>query len=123
MTFEEWYAREGNHKVVEKQNWWKSEDVKKMLEASWTTAYEINNIEKDAIINFLKKEVQKKSSYKNVMKRQYRELKQKYDAVVPKERLLNITLTPIAEFSVQGWTDKEKQELLDKWKEINNRKK
>ena len=114
MTFEEWYAREGNHKVVEKQNWWKSEDVKKMLEASWTSAYEINNIEKDAIINFLKKEVQKKSSYKNVMKRQYRELKQKYDAVVPKERLLNMTLTPIAEFSVQGWTDKEKQELLDK---------
>lgn len=80
MTFEEWYGREGNHKVVESKSIWSSEDVKKMLEASWISACDTCNIEKDAIINYLKKEVIKKSSYKQVMKRQYRELKQKYDA-------------------------------------------
>lgn len=36
--------------------------------------------EKDAIINFLKKELIHKTSYRQVMKRQYRELKQQADA-------------------------------------------
>ena len=38
------------------------------------------------IINYLKKELIKKSYCKNVMKKQYRELKQKYDALLTKEK-------------------------------------
>lgn len=37
--------------------------------------------EKDVIIEFLKKELIHKSSYRQVMKRQYRELKQKCDSL------------------------------------------
>lgn len=37
--------------------------------------------EQAVVINFLKKELQKKTSYRQVMKRQYRELKQKYDSL------------------------------------------
>lgn len=40
--------------------------------------------ERDVIINFLKKELQKKTYCRQVMKRQYRELKQKYDALLAK---------------------------------------
>lgn len=80
------------------------------------------NNDKDVIINFLKKELIHKTSYRNVMKRQYQELKQKYDAIKPKERLLMPGCNLIAEFNISGWTEKEKQELLRKWKEINNRK-
>jgi hypothetical protein len=84
LTFEEWYARDGNRKIVEKQKWWSSEDVKRMLEASWTSAYEVCEIEKDGIINFLKKELIKKTYCRQVMKKQYRELKQKYEALLHK---------------------------------------
>jgi ribosomal protein S3 len=46
----------------------------------------IREIEKEVkeqavVIDFLKKELQKKTSYRQVMKRQYRELKQKYDSL------------------------------------------
>ena len=40
--------------------------------------------EQAAVIKFLKKELQHKTSYRQVMKKQYRELKQKYDALLPK---------------------------------------
>lgn len=50
----------------------------------YTLQKEIN--EKDAIIKFLKKELQHKTSYRQVMKRQYRELKQKYDSLWVKVR-------------------------------------
>ena len=42
--------------------------------------YPTQETEKDVIINFLKKELQKKTYCRQVMKRQYRELKQKYNA-------------------------------------------
>lgn len=41
--------------------------------------------ERDVIIAFLKKELQKKTYCRQVMKRQYRELKQKYDALLEKQ--------------------------------------
>ena len=44
-------------------------------------------VEKDAIINFLKKELIKKTYCRQVMKRQYRELKQKYEALKNKEKV------------------------------------
>lgn len=37
--------------------------------------------EQAAVIKFLKKELQHKVSYRQVMKRQYRELKEKYDSL------------------------------------------
>lgn len=40
-----------------------------------------------AVINFLKKELQKKTYCRQVMKRQYRELKQKYEALKNKEKV------------------------------------
>lgn len=40
--------------------------------------------EKDAVIAFLKKELLKKHYCRQVMKRQYRELKQKYEALKKK---------------------------------------
>ena len=43
--------------------------------------YPTQESEKDAIINFLKKELQKKTYCRQVMKRQYRELKQKYESM------------------------------------------
>ena len=43
-------------------------------------------MEKDTVIKFLKKELQKKMSYRQVMKRQYRKLRQKYDALYLKIR-------------------------------------
>lgn len=42
---------------------------------------------RDAVINFLKKELQKKTYCRQVMKRQYRELKQKYEALKNKEKV------------------------------------
>ena len=77
--------------------------------------------EKDVIIKFLKKELAHKSSYRQVMKLQYKELKDKYDAIAPKERYLQNQL--IAEMVVSGWSEEEKEELLNKWKEINKRHK
>ena len=44
--------------------------------------------EKDVIINFLKKELQHKISYRQAMKKQYRELKQKYES--EKEKPVNV---------------------------------
>ena len=82
MTFEEWYAKDGNHKIVEQQTWWRIENVKMMIEATWCSAYEVCEIEKDGIINFLKKELQKKTYCRQVMKRQYRELKQQYNVLL-----------------------------------------
>ena len=46
--------------------------------------YPTQETEKDVIINFLKKELIKKTYCRQVMKRQYRELKQKYDALLKK---------------------------------------
>lgn len=78
--------------------------------------------EQETVIKFLKKELIHKTSYRQVMKRQYNELKQKYESVIsllPKERYIEPHL--LAEFTVSGWTEKEKAELLNKWKEINKR--
>lgn len=44
-------------------------------------AYQKELSEKSTVIKFLKKELQKKMSYRQVMKRQYRELKEKYDSL------------------------------------------
>lgn len=43
-----------------------------------------SSADNDAIIRFLKKELIKKTYCRQVMKRQYRELKQKYDALLKK---------------------------------------
>ncbi|MBR6145407.1 MAG: hypothetical protein IKQ23_14100 [Treponema sp.] len=45
--------------------------------------------EQAAVIKFLKKELQHKTSYRQVMKKQYRELKQKYDALLSKRNLVD----------------------------------
>ncbi len=82
------------------EDWWKrcnySEHHKEECRQAYNAGYnageednfiranrEINN--RDIIINFLKKELLKKSYCRQVMKRQYRELKQKYDALLEKE--------------------------------------
>lgn len=96
--------------------------LKSAYDAGYTEGCKAANFKKDTIIEFLKKELIHKTCYRQTMKRQYRELKQKYDSIMPKERLLKPSLTSIAEFSVLGWTEQEKQELFDKWKEINKRK-
>lgn len=76
MTFEEWW-RETNY----------SDDYKlmclKAFRAGEDNFNEVSRVidEKEVIINFLKKELIKKTSYRQVMKRQYRELKQKCDAL------------------------------------------
>lgn len=41
--------------------------------------------DKDVIIKFLKKEIIKKTSFRLLMKRQYKELRQKYEALLQKQ--------------------------------------
>lgn len=80
--------------------------------------------EKDIIINFLKKELIHKTAYKNVMKRQYRELREKYDAVKPRvEYQRDLKLHKFAWFDITEWSQEEADELTAKWKEIELRKK
>ena len=77
-------------------DWWQQHNYSDEIKEACRKAYnageednfdhanrEINN--RDIIINFLKKELIKKSYCRQVMKRQYRELKQKYDALLGKE--------------------------------------
>lgn len=77
------------------EEWWKQHDYSEFYKEQCREAYNIgmedNFIyanrelnERDVIINFLKKELQKKTYCRQVMKRQYRELKQKYDALLAK---------------------------------------
>ena len=96
-------------------------EIKKLREQSFSDVYNLQREidEKDVIIKFLKKELAHKSSYRQVMKRQYKELKDKYNAIAPKERYLQNQL--ITEMVVSGWSEEEKEELLKKWKEINKR--
>ena len=78
--------------------------------------------EKDIIINFLKKELVHKTAYKNVMKRQYRELREKYDAVKPRvEVQVDVSAHLFAWFDVTNWSDEEAKELTNLWKEIEKR--
>ena len=51
-------------------------DIKNHCEKAWEEAEKKEKIKADIVISFLKKEVMHKASYKAVMKRQYRELKQ-----------------------------------------------
>ena len=78
------------------EEWWKQNDYSEFLKENCRKAYnagEENNFlyanrelkERDVIINFLKKELQKKTYCRQVMKRQYKELKQKYNALLKKE--------------------------------------
>lgn len=78
------------------EEWWKRHDYSEFHKEDCRNAYnagEENNFlyanrelkERDIIINFLKKELIKKSYCRQVMKRQYRELKQKYNALLKKE--------------------------------------
>ena len=76
MTFEEWwknhdYSEHNKEECRDAYNAGMEEDFNKATR-------EIND--RDAIINFLKKELIKKTYCRQVMKRQYRELRQKYDA-------------------------------------------
>lgn len=66
-----------------------------MLEASWISAYEVGRFENETVIKFLKKELIKKTYCRQVMKRQYRELKQKYNSLLEKSKP---TDTKFAEF-------------------------
>lgn len=61
------------------------EDMEKAYNAGYTEGCKALDWKKDTIINFLKKELQKKTYCRQVMKRQYRELKQKYNALLAKE--------------------------------------
>ena len=78
------------------EEWWKQHDYSEFHKEDCREAYnagvEDNFLhanrelrDRDVIINFLKKELQKKTYCRQVMKRQYRELKQKYDALLAKE--------------------------------------
>lgn len=78
--------------------------------------------EKDVIINFLKKELVHKTAYKNVMKRQYRELREKYEAVKPRvEVQVDVSAHLFAWFDVTNWSDEESKELTNLWEKIEKR--
>lgn len=77
MTFEDWWQQHNY-----------SEEIKEACRKAYNVGEENNFLyanrelkERDIIINFLKKELQKKTYCRQVMKRQYRELKQKYNAL------------------------------------------
>lgn len=79
MTFDEWWKdygknRDSSEYVVARAAY------NAGMEEDFNYATKVIN-DRDVIINFLKKELIKKTSYRQVMKRQYRELKQKYDAL------------------------------------------
>lgn len=79
-------------------------------------------IELKAVITFLKKELARKSYCRQVMKKQYRELRQKYDAVKPRvEVQVDIKKHEFAYFDITNWSKEEAEELLKKWKEIERR--
>ena len=78
------------------EEWWKQHDYSKFHKEECMEAYNAgvednflyaNSMlkDRDVIINFLRKELQKKTYCRQVMKRQYRELKQKYNALLSKE--------------------------------------
>lgn len=81
MMFEDWWKQcnYSEHHKEECRKAYNAGEEDNFLHAN----REINN--RDVIINFLKKELLKKSYCRQVMKRQYRELKQKYDALLEKE--------------------------------------
>ena len=118
MTFNEWW-NENNYPDDCKEMCYKAFEAG--CEDNFNHANrEINN--RDAIINFLKKELIKKSAFKNVMKRQYRELRQKYDTVKPRtEYKIDLKLHKFAWFDVTDWSEEEGEELAKKWKQIENR--
>lgn len=86
MMFEEWW-KEYPYSYADTE-----EELKESCMAAYNAGVEDNFLhanrelkDRDVIINFLKKELQKKTYCRQVMKRQYRELKQKYDALLKKE--------------------------------------
>lgn len=87
MSFEEWWE-EHPHRYADN-----AEELKESCMAAYNAGEENNFIHanreinnRDVIINFLKKELIKKTYCRQVMKRQYRELKQKYDALANKHQ-------------------------------------
>ena len=84
--------------------------------------YEKEIIGLNAVINFLKKELAKKSFCRQVMKRQYRELRQKYDAVKPRvEVQVELKEHRFAYFDITNWSKEEAEELLKKGREIEKK--
>lgn len=89
-----------------------------------TEEYEREIRDLNVVINFLKKELTKKSFCRQVMKRQYRELRQKYDTVKPRvEVQVELKEHRFAYFDITNWSKEEAEELLKKWKEIERRNK
>ena len=80
MTFEEWW-KQHNYSEFHKEEY--REAYNTGMEDNFIYANRELN-EREVIINFLRKELQKKTYCRQVMKRQYRELKQKYDALLTK---------------------------------------
>lgn len=69
------------------EEWWNEQDYPASCKGNCQRAFEAREselAEKDIIINFLKKELIKKTYCRQVMKKQYRELKQKYEALLHK---------------------------------------
>ena len=126
MSFEDWKKEALPNGCVVTALYGKGVNIERPLKAAYDAGcaegHETASFEKNIIINFLKKELIHKTSFRQVMKRQFNELKQKYEAIKPKERIIGPANIVVAEFSVQGWTKEEKQELLKKWKEINKRR-
>ena len=77
MTYTEW-SKEANIENLIKELCLKAYNAGEQHSFDYATK-EIND--RDAIINFLKRELQKKAYCRQVMKRQYRELKMKYEAL------------------------------------------
>ena len=82
--------------------------------------YPTQETDKDIIINFLKKELIKKTYCRQVMKRQYRELKQKYDALLGDFNLMescnnckhhHVGGCPYAQTKDCNWKNKKHWEL------------
>lgn len=118
MLFEEWFKENGydkieaeitlTHERVEGYPGFYKDKLNAAFEAGKSQVVnecEDKLKEKDVIINFLKKELIHKTAYKNVMKRQYRELKQKIDA--DKERYDNIC-TQLADKCKLNFADRQK---------------
>ena len=114
MNFDKWWSQYG-----------KDRDSNEYAVAKDAYAARDEEIkEKDIIINFLKKELIHKTAYKNVMKRQYRELREKYETVKPRVKFqFDIKLHQFAWFDITEWSQEEVDELTAKWKEIELRKK
>ena len=71
---------------VKKNGDFEIEDMERAYNEGYSKGCKTVDFQKDTIITFLKKELIHKTSYRQTMKRQYRELRQKYEALLAKSK-------------------------------------